>query len=66
MSNQPLCHVGDIVQYDWDKDDNTFLVTGVRHDSWYDSYSYCYICISLLNGKEARYHFNMAHFEVLA
>jgi hypothetical protein len=62
MSNQPLCHVGDIVQYDWDKDDNTFLVTGVRHDSL----TYYYICISLLNGKEARYHFNMAHFEVLA
>ena len=62
MSNQPLCHVGDIVQYDWDKDDNTFLVTGVGHES----HMYFYICISLINGNEVRYHFNKAHFEVLA
>lgn len=62
MSNQPLCHVGDIVQYDWDKDDNTFLVTRVGNDSLI----YFYICISLINGNEVRYNFNKAHFEVLA
>ncbi len=62
MSNEPLCHVGDIVQYDWDRDDNIFLI--VRLDKDVDGY--IYDTISLTNGRNVRYQFGMAEFKVLA
>lgn len=62
MNKWPLCQVGDIIQYDWDKDDNIFLVTHIYGD--YDGW--IYHCLSLTNGSEATYQLAMAPLEILA
>jgi len=62
MSNEPLCHVGDIVQYDWDIEDNIFLIVRLEKDVD----GYVYDTISLANGRNVRYQFGMAEFKVLA
>lgn len=62
MSNGPLCQVGDIVQYDWDKDDNIFLITDVKSDY----YGWLYQCLSLINGRYETFQFGMAPLEILA